>query len=89
MNYFFLFGIRYDSILVEYCRYMPFGLSVAASFLDYLHEPSEPQSSDITVEEIVQRVFERGGQVINDELGSLVIDMYNLYTKLNLTLENL
>lgn len=68
---------------------MPYGLSIAASFLDFLHEPSEFFTSDITVEEIVQRVFDRGGQVMNDELRSLVTDMYNLYTKLNLKLENL
>lgn len=68
---------------------MPFGLSVAASFLDQLHEPSAPKSSEITVEEVVRRVFERGGQVINNELRSLVTDMYNLYTTLNLTLETI
>lgn len=82
--------LKYHNVLVEYARYMPFGLSVAASFLDHLHDPcAQPISSELTIEEIVRKAFDRGGKVVNDELRSLVIDMYNLYTKLNLTLENL
>lgn len=80
---------RYNNVLVEYCRCMPYGLSVAASFLNFLHDPSEPIPNDITVEAVVKRVFEQGGQKLNDELCSLVVDIYNLYTELNLTLENL
>lgn len=81
---------RYNSILEEYCRYMPYGLSVAASFLDFLHEPDDLEPAEnLNVEEIVRKVFDRGGQVINDELRSLVVDMYNLYTKMNLTLERI
>lgn len=74
---------------MEYCRYLPYGLSVAASFLDFLHEPCAPTPPGIAVEEVVKKVFERGGQVIDDELRSLVVDMYDLHTKLNLPLEKL
>lgn len=81
---------RYDSVLEEYCRYMPFGLSVAASFLDFLHEPNDlVPAEQLNDEQIIQKVFDRGGQVIDDELRSLVVDIYNLYTKMNLTLEKL
>lgn len=74
---------------MEYAKYMPFGLSVAASFLDHLHEPREHSIWKPTVEELVRNVFDRGGRAVDDELRALVIDIYNLYTKLNLTLENL
>lgn len=81
--------LTYHNILCEYARYAPFGLSVAASFLDLLHEPGEPLPSDPMIEYVVQKTLDRGGKVVDDELRSLVVDIYNLYTKLNLALENL
>lgn len=67
---------------------MPFGLSVAASFLPVLHEPQEfdmaqPQR---TFDEITCEGYERGGAIVDAELRALVVDMYNLYQELNLDL---
>lgn len=81
--------LNYDNMLCEYARYMPFGLSIAASFLYFLHEPCENIPSEPAIEDVVRKTLDHGGKVVSDELGSLVIDIYNLYTKLNLTLEQL
>lgn len=81
--------LSYHNVLCEYARYAPFGLSIAASFLDFLHDADEPLPLEVSIEDIVRKALDGGGKVVDDELRSLVIDMYKLYTTLNLTLENL
>lgn len=67
---------------------MPFGLSIAGSFLPVLHEPQEFDMTQPirTFSEITKEGFERGGEVVDAELRALVVDMYNLYQELNLDL---
>lgn len=79
----------YESFLHEYAIYMPFGLSIAASFLPELHEPSEFNMNRPirTYEEIAHEGFTKGGASVDMELRALVVDIYNLYRKINLDLE--
>lgn len=83
-------------MLKEYARYMPYGLAVAGSFLQILMAPTdvvseEPQTigqiTDERIEEIRIKSFTSGGEVVDMELRSLVVDMYQLYTELGMELE--
>lgn len=77
---------RYENILVEYARFMPFGLSIAGAFLCSLHDP-RPMNFELKSEDVVlKEVFERGGESVDKELESLVVDIFRLYEKLNVTL---
>lgn len=82
--------IRFDIVFKEYARYLPFGLAVASTFLQDLHDPF---ITDIrahrTIEEVIRNIFDRGGDVVNDELCSLVVNIFNLHKQLNLNFENL
>lgn len=69
---------------------MPFGLAVATTFLNHLHaSPGARMESAPEIKDIIRHVFDDGGQIVDDELRSLVVDMYNLYKQLNMTLEKL
>lgn len=83
-------------MLKEYARYMPYGLGVAGSFLHILIAPTdivsdEPQTigqiTDERIEEIRIKSFTSGGEVVDKELRSLVVDMYQMYTELGMKLE--
>lgn len=65
---------------------MPFGLSIAASFLPILHEPFEINDFETmpSEEEINAQGFQRGGECVDRELRAIVIDMYNLFQKLDI-----
>lgn len=73
----------------EYARYLPFGIAVATTFLQTLHEISAPNYDETRVEEIFRLIFDKGGEIVDEELRSLVVHTYKLYEKLNLTLEKL
>lgn len=80
--------ISYGNFLREYAVYMPFGLSIAASFLPVLHEPSEFEfNRKRTLDEILTEGYGRGGAGVDRELCALIVDMYNLYQEMNLDLE--
>lgn len=88
--YFFAshFG-SYENFLHEYAAYMPYGLSVAASFLPVLHVPHEfdmDRTASRSLDEIATEGYERGGANVDAELRALVVDMYNLYHELQLDL---
>lgn len=71
----------------EYARFMPFGLSISASFLPSLHSPHCVYDEyEDTVDDITYKAFNRGGEAVDIELRSQVIDMFRLYDKLGLTL---
>lgn len=80
---------RYDNFLKEYTRYLPFGLAIASSFLQTLHGTEPLDFNPVRVEETIRQVFDKGGDVVNAELRSIIIDIYRLHDKLNLTLEKL
>lgn len=72
---------RYDRLLEEYARYSPFGLNVAASFLQILHANKPPNIN--TIPEIIQLIFDWGGESVDEELRSLIVHIYRLYERLN------
>lgn len=80
---------RYDNFLEEYARYLPFGLAVASSFLHTLHDQGPIDFNPAPVKETIRQIFDQGGDVVNAELCSLIVDIYRLHEKLNLTLEKL
>lgn len=75
-------------MLKEYALHLPFGLSIAASFVMLLHVPVEDGWSpdDINEAEDIDDAYNRGGEVVDRELRALVVDTYNFYKKLNLNL---
>lgn len=64
----------------EYLRLLPFGYSVAASFISILHDPMEIEmSADILeTEQAFREMLDRGGEPVDRELAALVNDMYQL-----------
>lgn len=81
---------RYDRFLIEYARYLPFGLAVASTFLQDLHSPNtERLKFDFKIENTIKSIFEQGGEVVNNELRSIIIDIYNLHKQLNLDLKGM
>lgn len=79
----------YDNILKEYVRYLPFGLVIASTFLQVLHDPDMPYVLDLPLDAIVKEIFDRGGDRLNAELCGLVVDIYRLHEKFNLTLDKI
>lgn len=73
----------------EYARYLPFGLHVAASFLQTLHSDGEPVFFELPLEETLRQIFDKGGEAVDAEIRSLIVDIYHLHNKFNLTLEKL
>lgn len=87
---FLFYRSRYDSLLIEYARYLPFGLAVASTFLQDLHDANtERVRSEMNLERTLRDIFDRGGDVVDEELRSLVIDIYNLHEQLNLDLKRM
>lgn len=83
------FFFRYDNILKEYARYLPFGLGVATTFLAIMHCSGEPPIGDDSVECTIRRIFDHGGEKVNAEFCALVVDIYRLHEKCNLTLDDM
>lgn len=75
--------------MIEYARYLPFGLSVASSFLQTLHSKEPPEFEQLPVEETIRQILDKGGNVVDAELRSLIVDIYNMHNKLNLNLEKI
>lgn len=78
--------LSHDNFLHEYATYLPFGLSVAASFLGVQHLP---ESDFATLEQMSEEAstkdaMERGGEGVDRELRALVQEMYELHTHFNI-----
>lgn len=74
----------------EYALYLPYGLSVGASFLPILHEPDTTPFSEYskrTLAFYVDEGWNRAGETLNAELRAIVEEMYGLYVELGLELE--
>lgn len=76
---------RYDRLLGEYARYLPYGLNVASTFLQILHTNFRTRL-DLTIPEVVQILLSLGGESVDEELRCLIVDIYRLYEQLNLEL---
>ena len=80
-----LFIRSYDTFLREYAVYLPFGLSIAASFLPILHVPQECEESFSAFDDtIYESAYVRGGENVDRELRALVQDIYDLHSGLNI-----
>lgn len=74
-------------MLNEYVLYLPFGLSIAASFINILHVPVEDSwSPEQNEADEIDDAYNRGGEVVDRELRALVEDTYKFYQKFNLKL---
>lgn len=76
-------------MLKEYVRFLPYGLTIAGSFLYSIHAPVDfyiADSSTITANEVIRDAYARGGKAVDFELCALVVDMFRLHQKLNMTL---
>lgn len=75
-------------MLREYVRYLPFGLTIAGSFLYSIHEPIDFYNGDfkMSLDDTLKDAYSRGGNAIDFELCALVVDIFQLYQKLNMTL---
>uniref|UniRef100_A0A1L8DNC3 Putative juvenile hormone-inducible protein n=1 Tax=Nyssomyia neivai TaxID=330878 RepID=A0A1L8DNC3_9DIPT len=79
----------YDNFLKEYAKYLPFGYSIAASFVPILHCPlADPiaEMKDFSAEnenldEFIAKNLVLGGETVNREFRSLIVDMYHLEKK--------
>lgn len=80
-----------DNMLREYALYLPFGLSIGASFLPVLHVPDETPFVEYalrTVEADVADAWARGGDILDAELRAIVTDMFALYERFQLQLSD-
>lgn len=69
---------------------MPYGLSIAASFLADEHFP-EPIDLDVDMQGkqfVIDKAYNKGGELIDRELRSLIVDMYEMFSKHELTLDD-
>lgn len=73
----------------EYTRYLPFGFAVATTFLGILNRSGESEFNEDSVEATIREIFDEGGEKVNVELCALVIDIYRLHEKCNLTLDKM
>lgn len=69
----------------EYLRLLPFGYSVASTFIPMLHVPLEADFSTdiIETEEAFREMLSRGGETVDRELAALVNDIYQLEKRIN------
>lgn len=73
----------------EYAEYTPFGFSIAASFLLFLHEPdlmTYEEFASISLVDDQHNSYERGGETINRELRGLVKEMYDFHKRFGINL---
>lgn len=73
--------------MLEYAKYLPFGISIAASFIGVLHVPRDilPMDDGIVYsqEEIIKDAYERGGKIVDKELRAMVEDIFHLQNEFN------
>lgn len=76
-------------MLKEYVRYLPYGLTIAGSFLYLIHEPIDNLYDDhfkMSLDDVLKDAYSRGGKIIDFELCALVVDIFKLHQQLNMTL---
>lgn len=66
---------------------MPYGFSIAASFVAMCFEPTDTQNVNFERADFLEIEFNRGGEKVNRELRALVCDMYHYFTKYQLELK--
>lgn len=78
-------------MLKEYVRYLPFGLTIAGSFLYSIHEPIDFYGNDLkmSMDDVFKDIYSRGGKAIDFELSALIVDIFQLHQKLNMTLSEM
>ncbi|XP_059621002.1 uncharacterized protein LOC132264724 [Phlebotomus argentipes] len=85
----------HSSFLEEYAKYLPFGYSVAASFIPILHCPLDDPVANMLkfspdneeFEGFMAEMLALGGEIVNRELRGLIEDMYTLQQRTGVTFE--
>ncbi|XP_034478477.1 uncharacterized protein LOC117784773 [Drosophila innubila] len=72
-----------ENLLKEYVLYLPFSLSISASFLMFLVDPpaitlEDMLNSVIPEEEIIQRNMTQGGEIVDREIAHQMLEMFEL-----------
>lgn len=66
-------------MMKEYIRNLPYGFSIASSFLAMCLNPVGDIMSIDTTEDFFETLFSSGGELVDRELRALVCDMYRLF----------
>lgn len=74
-----LLYFSYSNFMREFQRLLPFGYSIAATFIGFLHEPMTESIADMEdSDENCQALLRRGGDVVDRELAGLIYDICQL-----------
>lgn len=74
-------------MMKEYIRYLPFGYSIASSFVAMCLEPiGDVMDLDLNSTDLANNMLTLGGEVVDRELRALVCDMYSLFTEYGMEL---
>ena len=87
----FMMDSSYDEFLKEYARLLPYGYSIASSFLALIHEPdteliSKFTNNDIQMSELIEDFMKRGGYNVDKELAAIIYEMYTMQKEFKLDL---
>ncbi|KAH8396993.1 hypothetical protein KR215_007251 [Drosophila sulfurigaster] len=72
-----------ENLLKEYIRFLPYSLSISATFLMLLVEPpdftvEEMFNAVITQEETIQRTMQQGGEIVDREIAHQMKELFDL-----------
>lgn len=81
--------LSYENLFVEYVKYLPYAISVAASFLGDLFCPPTTKPLEEDMDAVLKRAPTLGGKAVDDELIALAVETYQLFTKCNLNIDDL
>ncbi|XP_020803008.1 uncharacterized protein LOC110179729 [Drosophila serrata] len=85
--------MSHAELLKEYVRFLPYSVSITASFLMSLVEPldmspEEMFSQQLTDEEIIERVMNQGGEVVNREVAHQIKEMLELSQRVGVAIDD-
>ncbi|KAH8309046.1 hypothetical protein KR059_005376 [Drosophila kikkawai] len=85
--------MSHAELLKEYVRFLPYSVSITASFLMSLVEPmdmspEEMFSLQVTDEEIIERVMTQGGEVVDREVAHQIKEMLELSQRCGVSIDD-
>lgn len=88
---FIVFDYRFENFYMEYVTFMVYGYSIASFFLPFLIEPIDASGVLTTEgqEEYKKTSYTRGGDVLIREMHEQIMEIYKMYKKFNLKLEDI
>ncbi|EDW31882.1 GL10724 [Drosophila persimilis] len=80
-------------LVKEYIRFLPYSVSITASFLFELVEPmglspAEMFNVQVSDEEVIERTMKKGGEVVDKEVAHQLKEMFELSRKYNVQIED-